>query len=158
MEAEISPKKKAGITLIKVTAAVLAIVLGVSLVVPAVFAKTGKFQVVSWSAPSGKRPHGILTVQQTTKDKTGEPKVVNRVFYVPKDVAKRFAKIGEGYIVKLRFSERKGRKAKPTAADVFARGDVRSMRILSSGPGDSSGKEPGGAGESEARAPGGGGT
>lgn len=138
---------------LKVAGAILAAVVAVALVVPVVSAKTGKFQVVSWSPPTAKRSNGILIVKQTIKQK-GVTKTVNRVFYVPKKVANRFAKIGQGYIVKLSFKE----QAKAKKGYVLKPGDVSSLKILSSGSGDASGSEAGGAGESEARGAGGGGT
>lgn len=138
---------------IRVAGVALVVALAAAVFIPSVSAKTGKFQVVSWSPPTAKRSNGILIVQQTIKQK-GVTKTVNRVFYVPKKVADRFAKIGKGYIVKLSFKEQK--KAKK--GYVLNPGDVSSLKIVSSGSGDASGSEGGGAGESESTGGGGGGT
>ncbi len=121
----------------------LAVVLGIALVAPVALAKTGKFQVKSWSPATSKRS-GILVVEQQHKGKT-----VNRVFYVPKKVSDKLTKFQPGYIVQLTFTERKKGK------DVLARGDASKVKILSSGSGDAFGASAGGT-ESEARGAGGG--
>lgn len=142
---------------LKAAGVVLVVALAAAVFIPSVFAKTGKFQVLSWRPPvtvKGKKAQapGILVVEQTIKEK-GKTKIVKRVFYVPEKVAKRFAKIGQGFIVKLTFNERivmpKGYTLKP--------GDVSKMTIVSGGSGDASGSEGGGAGESESTGGGGGG-
>jgi len=127
----------------KVAAAVLAVVIAVGLIVPGVSAKTGKFQVLSWSPPSGKRKVGILVVEHVVKGKK-----TKKVLYVTNNASKKIVKLQPGYIVKVTFKGRKGAKA-------TVLGDATNVKIESSGSGDVFDSSAGG---SENPAGGGGGT